>query len=148
MSADHRPRSPRPPGRSRKAATALDASIPPVDPVENASTPSTPVFNHKPTIIGGLPWVEFWRLANRVLDVMDPFKGTGHLYTPEEIDRVCKAREILAEELSKLLADRQTQTHTHTHTQTQTHSRSTKTRLPLTERDISFALSLGIDLRK
>lgn len=53
----------------------------------------------------GLSWVEFHRLANRVIDALDPYKGTGHLYTQDEIDRNCLAREILAEELPNLLAN-------------------------------------------
>jgi hypothetical protein len=56
---------------------------------------------------GGLSYVDFHRLANRVLDAFDPKLGQGKLYTPEEIERNCQAREILASELYTLLASHQ-----------------------------------------
>lgn len=52
-----------------------------------------------------LSYVEFHRLANRVLDAFDPYIGSGHLYSSEEIERNCRAKEILAEELSLLLGN-------------------------------------------
>lgn len=56
---------------------------------------------------GGLSYVDFHRLANHVLDAFDPKLGQGKLYTPEEIERNCQAREILASELYTLLASHQ-----------------------------------------